>query len=193
MQVRPKVNQQEPPYIVHKNRVSKTIFHLINLRNSKRCAFCSFQAAAENDLFPGGADFVVVLNNVLVGAVKSDGERRAGAAGCSLEPCVAGNHVIRQDAAVAPSADAELVGIGDAHLDDMIDSGLQILDFVMAPVGKNSPRILCAAARTAAIVHCQHGIPFAAKNWRSTLNECWSWPFGPPWMRSSSGTFVPAT
>src|SRR3989442_3021877 len=37
----------------------------------------------------------------------------------------------------------------------MIDARFQVLDFVVAPVGKNRARIFLAAAGTAAIVYCQ--------------------------------------
>ena len=55
---------------------------------------------------PRRTDFVVVLDDVLVGAVEGDGERRSGAAGGGFETRVGGDHVVGQDAAVAPAADA---------------------------------------------------------------------------------------
>src|SRR5204862_7985099 len=57
--------------------------------------------------FPRRADLIVVLDDVLIGAVEGNGEGRAGAAGRRLEPVVAGDQVVGEDAAVAPAADAE--------------------------------------------------------------------------------------
>ena len=69
-----------------------------------------------------------------------------------------GDHVVGQDAAVAPAADAELVRIGDAHLDDLIDHRLEIVDFVVAPVGPDRSRELRAAPGAAAVVDREHRV-----------------------------------
>src|SRR5262245_59304911 len=112
---------------------------------------------------PGRADFVVVLNDVLISPVKRDGEGRAGAAGRRLEAIVAGDHVIGQDAAVAPTADAQTIRIGHAHLDDVINARLQVFDFIMTPVGEDRARELLSTTRAAAIVHGQYRVPVRRK------------------------------
>src|SRR5207248_11530097 len=50
------------------------------------------------------------------------------------------------------------VGIGGTHLDYVIDASLQILDFVMTPVGENCTRVLLSATGAATIVHSQHSV-----------------------------------
>src|SRR5213076_237236 len=107
---------------------------------------------------PRRSNFVIVLNDVLIGAVESHGKRRAGAAGGALEARISSDHVVSQDAAIAPTANTQAIGIGDAHRNHVIDAGLQVLDFVMTPVGKNRTRVFLAAARAATIVYRQHGV-----------------------------------
>src|SRR5882724_3353020 len=53
---------------------------------------------------PRRTNFIVVLNDVLIGAVESDGEGRARAAGGALETSVGGDHVISEYPAIAPTA-----------------------------------------------------------------------------------------
>src|SRR5258705_5638107 len=86
---------------------------------------------------PGWSYFIVVLDDVLVSAVKRNCERGARAAGCSLEARVARDHVVCQYSAVAPAANAETIGIRHAQTYDVVDTGQQILDFVMTPVSKD--------------------------------------------------------
>ena len=93
---------------------------------------------------PRRADFVIVLNDVLIGAVESDGESRPGAAGCSLETRVGSDHVVGKNRAIAPTAHSQAVRIGYTHLNRVIDSGFQIFHFVMTPVGEDRPRIFLA-------------------------------------------------
>ena len=86
---------------------------------------------------PGRANLVIVLNDILISTIESDRERRARATGCAFEARVGGDHVIGQDSAITPAADAQSLGIGDAQSDCMINSCFQIFDFVMTPVRKN--------------------------------------------------------
>src|SRR5688500_5390381 len=72
---------------------------------------------------PRRTNLVIVLNDVLIGAVESDSEGRACAAGGCFESIVGRDQVIGQDTAVTPAADTESVGICDAYLDNVIDSG----------------------------------------------------------------------
>src|SRR5262249_9304016 len=87
-----------------------------------------------------------------------DSERRTRAAGRRLEACVARDHVVGEDAAVTPAADAEPGRIGDPQLHDLIDRGLQIVDLIVAPVGGDRLRELRPASGAPAIVHRQDGV-----------------------------------
>src|SRR6185503_17567972 len=65
---------------------------------------------------PGWSNLVIVLNDVLIGAVERDRERGARAAGRGFETSVAGDQVVSQDTAITPAANAESLRIGDSHL-----------------------------------------------------------------------------
>src|SRR6185369_13215194 len=73
--------------------------------------------------------------------------------GGGLEALVLRDQCVGEDAAVAPSSDAELRGVGEAGGDYVIDGGLQVDDFEVAPVRGDRGLILLAAAGAAAIVH----------------------------------------
>src|SRR6266702_3208689 len=88
------------------------------------------QLEVEIARFPRRAEFVVVLQDVLVDSVKGEGGRAAGAADSCFEAVVGGRGVVGEDAAIAPAADAEFGGIGDAHSDNVIDRTEQIDDFL---------------------------------------------------------------
>ena len=59
---------------------------------------------------PRWSNLVIVLNDVLVRAVKRDRKGDARAARCGFETVVGGNHVVSQNAAVAPAADSQRSG-----------------------------------------------------------------------------------
>ena len=107
---------------------------------------------------PGRANLIVVLNDVLIGAVESDGECSPGPAGGGFEPIVRGNDVIGKNAAVAPAAHTQAIGISDTHGNHVVHAGEQVLHFVIAPVGKDRARKFLAPARAAPIVHRQYCI-----------------------------------
>src|SRR5262249_30409955 len=67
-------------------------------------------------------------------------------ASCAFETRGASDGVIGEDAAVAPAADTEAVGISVALLDGFVDAGEQVFDFMMTPVGEDSLRIVASAA-----------------------------------------------
>src|SRR5829696_531561 len=71
---------------------------------------------------PRRANLVIVLNDVLIGAVESDSKGCACAAGGGFEAIVGRDQVIGQDTAVTPAAHTKSIGISDAHLDRVIDS-----------------------------------------------------------------------
>src|SRR5712671_788704 len=73
---------------------------------------------------PGRPNFVVVLDNVLIGSVERDRKCRTCSTGCSLKARVARNHVVSQYPTVAPAANAQFFRIGNSHSDHVIDAGL---------------------------------------------------------------------
>ena len=95
---------------------------------------------------PRRSDFVVVLNDVLIGAIKCHRERGARPTGGGLQPMVRRNHVIGQNAAVAPAPHAHMLLVGHPHPDDMFDSGFQIFHFIVTPVAGDGPGVPAAAA-----------------------------------------------
>ena len=76
----------------------------------------------------------------------------------ALKRPVGRDRVVGEDAAVAPAADAEPIGIGDAAGDGVVHAGEQIDDFLVAPVGVDGLLEGRAAPGAAAIVHLEHGI-----------------------------------
>lgn len=129
----------------------------------------------------------------MIGAIESNRECRARAAGCSLEPRVGGDHIVGENRAIAPAADSQSIRIGYAHLQNLIDSGLQILDFVMTPVGKDRARMFLAAARTAAIVHRQHGVAIRGEDLPLDAERMLILTVGTAVNSSNRGTLVPFT
>src|ERR1051326_813015 len=83
---------------------------------------------------PRWSNLVVVLNDVLVGAVERGRERRTRTACRAFEASITRDQVVGKDTAITPAADTESIRIGDAHLDDVIDAREQILNFIVAPV-----------------------------------------------------------
>src|SRR5262249_20804620 len=112
---------------------------------------------------PRRSDLIVGLNDVLVSPVERNGKCRPGTAGRSLETLVARYHAIRQDAAVAPASAAQPVRIRDSHLHNVIYTCLQLLSFVMSPVGENRPRVFLASSRAAAVVDSQHRVSISGE------------------------------
>src|SRR4030095_12743848 len=56
---------------------------------------------------PRRTDFVVVLNDVLIGTVAGDGESGARSACSGLKAPIAGDYVVGQNTAIAPAANAQ--------------------------------------------------------------------------------------
>ena len=77
--------------------------------------------------------------------------------GCSETPIFC-DHVIRQDAAIASSADAELVGVGNTACHDMIDGGKKVFNFQVTPVRDNRLGKIIATATAAAIIDAEHDV-----------------------------------
>ena len=109
-------------------------------------------------VLPRLAHLGVVLQDVLVRSVHRHLQGAAGAGGRGLEARVGGNRVVGEDAAVAPAADAQSIGIGDAGRDRPVHSGQQIDDLEVAPVGVDGLLVLRAAPGSATVVHLQHGV-----------------------------------
>ena len=75
-----------------------------------------------------------------------------------LETAVLRDGVVGEDAAVAPAADAEAVGIGDPEGYDIVDAGQEIDDLLASPVGEDGRLEGLVAAGAAAVVDVQDGI-----------------------------------
>ena len=71
---------------------------------------------------------------------------------------VLGDDGIGEDAAVAPAAHAEAVGIGQPDGDHVIHGGLEIQHLFVAPVGGDRDLVFFAAARAAAVIHIHHHV-----------------------------------
>ena len=106
-----------------------------------------FHVGVPRFLVHGGPISLIVLNDVLIGAIKGDGEGGARAAGGGFETGVGGDHVIGQDSAVAPAADAQTIRIGDAHGDDAVDAGFKILHFIDDPSRRRWPSDIWSRGR----------------------------------------------
>ena len=65
---------------------------------------------------------------------------------------------VGQDAAVAPAADAEAVGVGDARRDHVVDRRHHVLEVLVPPVRPDRAAEGGAAARRAARVGGDHGV-----------------------------------
>ena len=108
--------------------------------------------------FPRWAEFVGVLKNVLVGAVKGQRVGQAGAADGGFETRVCRDGVVGEHAAVAPTADAETFGVGYAAGNGEIYGCEQVGDFLVAPIGKDAAGEFGAASAAAAIVYGEDNV-----------------------------------
>ena len=81
----------------------------------------------------------------------------------ALKRVVRGDGVVGEDAAVAPAAYAEAVGVGDSLLDGFVDAGEQVDDLLVAPVGEDGLLVGGVAAVAAAVVHVEHCVAFAGE------------------------------
>ena len=110
------------------------------------------------EVLPRGAEFVVVLQNILVDAVEAEKIAHSGAAGGCFEACGAGDHIVGEDAAVAPAADAHAVCVDLAGGDGGVYCGLQVKDFLVAPVGVDGFAVGVAATGASTIVDVEDSI-----------------------------------
>src|SRR5262245_29591176 len=95
---------------------------------------------------PGLAELQRILADVHVDAPHAEHVGGARARNRGLEAWVTRDYLVGQDAAVAVAADAEAVGVRDALLDDVVDSGEHVRGVDVAPVGVDRLRELEAAA-----------------------------------------------
>ena len=114
--------------------------------------------------FHGWAEFVGVLKNVLVGAVKGQRVGQARAAHGRFETRVCRDGVVGEHAAVTPTADAEPLGIGDSAGHGKIYCSQQVRDFLVAPVGKDAAGKFRAAPVASPIIDGQHHIAVRGEN-----------------------------
>src|SRR5262245_21356976 len=110
------------------------------------------------DPLPGQAQLVLVLADVLVGAVAGDLVRDAGAAGSGLEASGAGDRVVRHHAAVAPAEDAEALGIGDTPGHEGVHGCQHVLHLPVPPIAEYRAREFETAPGAAAVVRLDHDV-----------------------------------
>src|SRR5437870_2025198 len=136
---------------------------------------------------PGESQLRFVFAHVLVGAEAREDVRRTRAADRGSEAAVLSDHVVREDAAVAPAPDAEPARIGPPLRHRVVDRGQHVLRILVAPVREDRdencsprpelPRGFAATTR----------YPRAANNWNEKSKRYANCDTGPPWMRSSAG------
>src|ERR1043166_786434 len=113
---------------------------------------------------PRRPQFIVVLKNVLVATVHRELVRTASPADRHFETLIGRDHVVGQNSAITPTADAEFVRIGNSFGNGPIDASLQIGYFFISPIGKNAASEFSAASVAAAIVDRQDDITLCGKN-----------------------------
>ncbi len=76
----------------------------------------------------------------------------------ALKRVVLRDDVVGQDAAVAPAADAEPIGVGDSRPDDVVDGRHHVLVVLVPPVGPDRAAVRGSPARRAARVRGDDGV-----------------------------------
>ncbi len=109
-------------------------------------------------MFPGFAEFQLVLAHIFVEAVHREEIAAACAAGRSLEARVLHDDLIDEDAAVAPAVHRNPPRIGDAQRDCVVDRGEHVLRIDMSPVGVDRFCEIEAAPGTAARIRRDHRV-----------------------------------
>ena len=109
-------------------------------------------------IFPRHAKLVLVIEDVLVGAVAGEDIRDRCAARSRFETRRRRDEIIRGNAAVTPTADAEPIRIGQAARHGVIDRGQIVLDIAVPPIGVNPHREFLAAAGRAARIRQDDGV-----------------------------------
>src|ERR1022692_1377658 len=115
-------------------------------------------------VFPRRPEFPGAGEKILVRAIHRNRIAFAGDAHGRLETAVTGDRIVGQDAAIASSADPELAGVGDSLRHDVIDTGQQVLDFQMTPVGEYRLRVIKSAAAAASIIDAEDDIAFGGEH-----------------------------
>src|SRR5467141_3684442 len=94
----------------------------------------------------------------MVVAVAADEKGATGSRNGSFEAIGLDNDEVRGDATVGPSADAELIRVGDALLDGVIHHGHVVLKVLVAPIGVDGFGVFLAVAGGAAGVRKEDGV-----------------------------------
>ena len=108
--------------------------------------------------FPGWPDLVIILPDVLVVTIERERESHASPTGGGFEACVASDQVVGENTAVAPAPNSHLVRVGNSKLYDVVDTGVQVDHFLVAPVPGNTDCVLLAASATAPVIYIQDSI-----------------------------------
>src|SRR4051812_38356679 len=85
------------------------------------------------EVLPGSTKLHFVISDILVGAVTGEHVGNACAAGRGLEARVGGDHVVGEDAAVAPAANAKTVRVGNAALNGVVSGRQHVCHVDSAP------------------------------------------------------------
>src|SRR5262249_10999282 len=93
-----------------------------------------------------------IVANVLVRAIACDDVGYTRAADRSLETCVWGNGVVREHPPIAPTANPQFVGVGDALRYYVVDCRKHVLRVLVSPIGIDRLREVLAASRASARV-----------------------------------------
>src|ERR1700676_3660821 len=103
-------------------------------------------------MFPGVAEFCLVIALVVVMPVEAGKQRDARARDGTFETCGLGNDEVGRDPAIGPAANTELIGISDALRDSVIHYSHVVLIVLVAPVSVNGcKKFLTVAGRAARI------------------------------------------
>src|SRR6267378_5609475 len=94
----------------------------------------------------------------MVVAVAADEKGATGSRDGGFEAIGLDNDEVRGDATVGPSADAELVRVGDALLDGVIHHGHVVLKVLVAPIGVDGFGVFFAVARGSARIWKEDGV-----------------------------------
>jgi hypothetical protein len=105
------------------------------------------QALPQLAVLPRQTELQLPLELVVVVAVIGGVEHLAGAGHRSLEAVGLGDHVVGQDAAVGPAADAETLGIGVAAGDGVVDRGHHVFVVLVPPIREDGGRERLALGR----------------------------------------------
>src|SRR5712671_4187656 len=117
-------------------------------------------------VLPGAAQLGFVVALILVVAVEAGVESFAGARDGGFEARGLPDDEVGGDASVGPAANAQLVGIGDALRDGVVDHGHIVLVVLIAPIRENRFGVAFASTGRTARVGKQDGVAIGGEQLR---------------------------